>query len=95
MDQGDGMDRLITTVKDWSMLNGFMYVSKENKEYYHHAPTTLCPALYPRDTFLSVQELQPILNELIELTLSQYGMKKLHLSSRNKLRVTSYIILDI
>ena len=69
MSSGDSadpdIDRLITQANTWCALNGLLYSAGDLK--YTMAPVALIPNTFPKSAFEYAQNMQPILNELVDI----------------------------
>ena len=59
------IDRLITQANTWCALNGLLYSAGEMK--YTMAPVALVPNTFSKSAFEYAQNMQPILNELVDV----------------------------
>jgi glutathione synthase len=61
---GDASKCIRESTKAFCGINGLMYT--DGILNWYHAPVTLLPSSYPRNSFNFCQEIQPIINELVD-----------------------------
>jgi Eukaryotic glutathione synthase, ATP binding domain len=72
-------DRLIKQANAWCALNGLLYSAEDNK--FTMAPVALIPNSFSKSAFEYAQNVQPILNELVDILSRDKDFLFEHLAS--------------